>query len=96
MKKRLLAVMLPLLLTAAAAIAAEPAAVVAADPRPPAAGAQLREIQDQTLARALGDRMERSAIPGPDTPYEIDDGGMPLPAGLCERSRSGCRKEAGR
>jgi hypothetical protein len=93
MKKRLLAALLPLLL-GAPAMAGEPAAD--ADPRLPAAGVQLREIQDQTLARTLGDRMERVAIPGPDAPYEVDDGGMPLPAGLCERSRGGCRKEAGR
>lgn len=63
----------------------------AQSPIAPDAGRLLRQIEDQHITRTLSDRMERLARTEPDTPYEVIDGGMPLPAGLCERHRAGCR-----
>jgi len=61
--------------------------------QPPTSGQLLRDIQQQELARTLSDRVARMQ-PEPDQPYEVIDGGMPLPPELCQQSPQDCQPTA--
>ncbi|PMR71898.1 hypothetical protein [Billgrantia endophytica] len=60
----------------------------------PSAGQLQREIQQQTLVRSLGDGIAAHVGREPDQPYEVIDGGMPLPRELCEHAATGCHSAA--
>lgn len=61
----------------------------------PTSGQLLREIRQQELTRTLSDGVTEAHVTEPDQPYEVIDGGIPLPAGLCEIAAQGCQSLVG-
>jgi hypothetical protein len=59
--------------------------------RAPGSGQLLREVHQQQLSRTLSDRLQPLQPREPDTLYQVLDGGVSLPPGLCERTARGCQ-----